>query len=345
VTGLEGAGVSVRLVGSGRIRSALLEPVCDADQWDRLVAAREGTFFHRHLFLSTISEALGLSLDLRSVTAFGSVVGVAPILSVRRGPLSTVNIVPFPYVGPLVMPGMLGLTMDALRRQERRMGCIWSQYTLTDHHSEVMPGYESWTHRTFVVPLEGRSDDDLLEGMEGGRLRSVRRALRQGLHVRPATKSEVTEVLPRLLAEPFDQQGLPAPYGPECFRLVWERLRQHPDVLCHTAVTKDGDPVAVDISFAGARTGLGWMAGRAPGRAGSDGFAALCWRALCWARERGSSEFDLVGAPTEGIAQYKRSLGGQERLYTVFNHEASAHRLAKNALARLRKGSAARDDG
>jgi hypothetical protein len=61
----------------------------------------------------------------------------------------------------------------------------------------------------------------------------------------------------------------------------------------------------------------------------------MMWRTLCWARDRGCREFDLVGAPTEGIANYKRGLGADERWYTVLHHRTRTRRLADHLQRRL----------
>jgi hypothetical protein len=307
--------------------------VTSSTEWDALVTQHDGTFFHKHAFLSTIADGLGLTLDLRAAVADGTPVGAVPLVLKRLGPLTTVNWLPFPYVGPLVPPTALASTLTALRRYQRRRRCVRAQHILLDEQPTGFDGYACSVDRTFTIPLTGRSDDDLLSSMNVDRRRVVRRAMRNGMQIRSATQGEVTDLLPRLFAVTFEQQNLPAPYGGDCFRLVWERLAGHPDVLCHTAVTQDGEPVAIDIAFAGGRSGLGWVAGRTMDKAGSDAFVALFWHALRWARDRGCREFDLVGAPTEAIAEYKRSLGGQERRYTVLRRQARTHRAAMKLLA------------
>jgi hypothetical protein len=57
---------------------------------------------------------------------------------------------------------------------------------------------------------------------------------------------------------------------------------------------------------------------------------------LLWARDAGVAEFDLVGAPNEGIATYKSRFGAHERSYTVLLRQAPPHRAALSALTRSR---------
>jgi CelD/BcsL family acetyltransferase involved in cellulose biosynthesis len=327
----------------GRAAPAVtLAPERSAARWDELVAAHGGSFFHRHAFLTTIGAGLGLRVDLRAAVADGRPVGVVPLLVKRLGPVTTVNWVPFPYAGPLVPAGNLAATLAALRQLERRRACVRSQHVLPGLYEGATGGpdggslarYTASVDRTFVIPLEGRSDDELLQGMSSRRRASMRRAERNGVIVRTATRREVLDVMPRLSGRTFEQQGLPDPYPASCLRAVWDGLRDNPDVLWQAAEVS-GRLVAVQVSLAGAPTGLGWIVGREQDQDGSDAFATMLWHTLRWARDRGCTEFDLVGAPTEGIANYKRGLGGVERRYTVFRRQARAHRTAVRLLQRL----------
>jgi hypothetical protein len=63
----------------------------------------------------------------------------------------------------------------------------------------------------------------------------------------------------------------------------------------------------------------------------------MYWHTWRWARDRGCLEYDLVGAPNDGIAAFKRTLGTQERHYTVLQHQATSHRAAMNVLRRVHR--------
>jgi Acetyltransferase (GNAT) domain len=303
-------------------------------EWDALAARNGGTFFHRHLFLSTMAEGLGLVLDLRVAQVDGVPVGAVPLLYKRLGPVCTANWLPFPYIGPLVPAGLLAPTLDALVGQERRVRCVRAQHVLLSVRDEPFAGYESSPDRTFVIPVADRCDDDLLAAMNRQRRALVRRAQNDGVRVRAATEQEVCTVLPALFARPFEQQGLPCPYPADSFAVVWRRLGGHPDVLFQTAEC-DGEVIAVQIALAGGPRALGWVMGRTDGQRGSDAFASMIWRTAAWARDRGCRDFDLVGAPTEGIARYKQGFGAQEHRYTVLRRQARSHRLAMRVLDQM----------
>jgi hypothetical protein len=316
------------------VQEVSLSPVRSRGEWDALAAQYGGTFFHRHLFLETMAAGLGLTLDLRIATVDGSPIGAVPLLLKRLGPLTTVNWLPFPYVGPLVPDDALRGTLAALSAYERSVRCVRAQHILMTTSTDAFDGYHASLDRTFVIQVAGRSNDDLLKAMSSGRRSAVRRAERAGVRYRHATRDEVTRLLPALFGRPFERQGLPAPYSAECFRLTWEQFADNPEVLFQTA-DLDGEAIAVQISLAGADRGLGWVMGRVDNPIASDSFVGMCWHTWQWARDQGCREYDLVGAPNEGIAAFKRTLGTQEQRYTVLQHQARAHKAAMHVLRRV----------
>jgi CelD/BcsL family acetyltransferase involved in cellulose biosynthesis len=316
------------------IHEVSLTPIRSPQEWDALAVRHGGTFFHRHRFLETMAVGLGLTLDLRIATVDGSPIGAVPLLLKRLGPLTTVNWLPFPYVGPLVPDDARSATLAALSAYERSVRCVRAQHVLMITSADAFDGYQASLDRTFVNPVAGRSNEDLLKAMSSNRRGALRRAERAGIQYRHATQHEVTRILPALFGRPFERQGLPAPYSAECFRLTWDQFADDPEVLFQTA-EKDGEAIAVQISLAGADRGLGWVMGRVDDAIASDAFVGMCWHTWRWARDRGCREFDLVGAPNEGIASFKRSLGAQERQYTVLQHQAKAHKAAMHVLRRV----------
>jgi CelD/BcsL family acetyltransferase involved in cellulose biosynthesis len=332
VAGLVSAWGGARLSSPPIRGSVRLDPVVTREEWDALASQHGGTFFHRYDFLATMAVGLGVHLDLRRAVLGRRTAGVVPMLIRRRGPLTVVNRLPFPYIGPLVRPDAHEPTMAALARHEQLIGCLRSKYDLTEAHRAAVPGYVREEESTYVVPVEGRSDEELLHGMSSRRRASMRRAERKGLTVRPATMPEVTQLMPRLFAATLAKQGLRPLYSAALFDLAWEQFTGNPDVLLQAAEF-DGTTVAVQISLAGAPTGLAWVVGRRQDQDGSDAYAAMMWRTMCWARDRGCQEFDLVGAPTEGIANYKRGLGAQERRYAAYSYEARGYRVVRDLAA------------
>jgi hypothetical protein len=98
-----------------------LEATTDPARW--AAAARSSgqpvTPFHEHGFLRLAASMTGTDFQPLVVRSGGADVGVAPWLSRRRGPVTTVNALPFPYAGPLVLEPLMVPTLTALRRRAR----------------------------------------------------------------------------------------------------------------------------------------------------------------------------------------------------------------------------------
>jgi CelD/BcsL family acetyltransferase involved in cellulose biosynthesis len=274
-----------------------------------LVADNGGCFFQRYDWLTTMADVLGLDFHGLTVHADGRPVGVAPMLVKRVGPFRTVNWVPFPYVGPLVPRAVLPELLPLLRAWERRS--LRSQHVLMSTVDQ-----EDHRDRTFVVNLKGQDEDSLLRGVEPKRRAKIRRAATHGVVVRPATADDVHRLLPAWSQATFAAQGLPAPYPAAGYATVWTRFRDSPDARFSTAVL-DGEPVCVQVSFTGAPRAVAWVMANAGTPQASLAQPLLYWDTIIWALHQGCAEFDLVGAPTDGVARYKRDWGAYEEHYSV----------------------------
>lgn len=302
-----------------------LGPTTSAEEWDSLVAGNDGCFFQRHGWLRTMADVLGLDFHGLTVRSGGRAVGVAPMLARRLGPARTVNWLPFPYVGPLVPAAVLTDLLPLLRAWERRNRAVRSQHVLLSTVDQA-PGYTRHQERTFVVDLRGRDEQSLLCGVEPKRRAKIRRAMTRGVVVRAATEDDIRRLLPAWSAATFAAQGLPAPYPAAGYAAVWRRFRNSPDARFSTALV-DGEPVCAQASFAGAPRAVAWVMANAGTAAASLAQPLLYWDTIVWALNQGCAEFDLVGAPTEGVARYKRDWGAREERYSVLRRQSLIHRL------------------
>lgn len=311
------------------VRELRTSPATSVAQWNGLVAEYDGTFFHRHEWLDATAHGLGMEFKPRIVLADGRPVGVAPLLVRRLGPFSTVNVLPFPYVGPLVPTSLLPPVLSMLAAKERRLRSVCAQQTVM---SEAAPGlgksggYREIAERTLVVDLRGQTEESLLSRMRAQQRSAIRRAQRAGITLRKATELDVCHVLPAFTARTFAAQGLRMPNPPALYRTLWTRFGHEDDAHFTTAVV-DGRPVCVAAAFAHRRYAVGWALARdIADERSSLGAASLYWDMIRWALHHGCTELDLVGAPTEGIAHYKRGLGAQERTYLVLRRDTKAYR-------------------
>jgi CelD/BcsL family acetyltransferase involved in cellulose biosynthesis len=193
--------------------------------------------------------------------------------------------------------------------------------------------HEDEQDRTFVVDLKGQNEDSLLRCVEPKRRAKIRRATTQGVVVREATEEEIQHLLPAWSEATFAAQGLPPPYPAAGYATVWSRFRDSPDARFSTAVL-DGAPVCVQVSFAGAPRAVAWVMANAGTPQASLAQPLLYWDTILWALHQGCAEFDLVGAPTEGVARYKRDWGAREEHYSVLRRQSAIHRLLTGRAAR-----------
>jgi CelD/BcsL family acetyltransferase involved in cellulose biosynthesis len=316
-----------------------LAPAAAPADWEASCAAfAEATAFHRYDFLAAVAPAVGCRFVPLQVWHQGCAVGAAPLLVKPLGPFCTINWVPFPYLGPLVPPGLLPATLSALLAEARRRRAVGHQQSF----SCLAPGppargFASAADRSFVISLRGRSDEDLLTAMHKKRRQTIRSAQRAGFEVGPAHAPDFRHV-DAWIGEVYAAQGLRDGYRAGTCARVFAALGERPGAAFHAA-RLGGQTVGVAATLASARRAFYWQVAVDPRHRSRHAADLLAWQALRWARDAGLTEFDLVGAPTEGIATYKQRFGAAERRYTVLSTQAPARRAALTVLARLRAGS------
>jgi CelD/BcsL family acetyltransferase involved in cellulose biosynthesis len=323
-------------VRPSRPEQVLLSPVAAPRDWEYACGAFPmATPFHGYDFLQSVAPSLSCEFVPLQVLSAGRPVGIAPLMVKRIGPFCTINWVPFPYLGPLVPEALLPATLSALHVEARRRRAVCHQQSFsgrTDHGQAG--GFTSSTGRTFVIPLSGRSDNDLLSAMQKKRREEIRRAQRAGFEVCPAQIQDFQDV-DAWLGQVYAAQGLRNAYGAGACEQVFRALAGAPG-SAFQAARLNNRTVGVVVALATAQRAFGWLVAIDPRYRSYHPQALLTWHMLLWARDAGVTEFDLVGTPNEGIATYKRRFGAHERSYTVLLREAPPHRAALSVLTRSR---------
>jgi hypothetical protein len=304
-------------------------------EWEDACAAfADATAFHRYDFLQSIAPLLDCRFIPLRVLLRDQPVGVAPLMVKGLGPFCTINWVPFPYLGPLVPAELIPVTLSALRLEAKRRRAVNHQQSFSQVTGGHGGEFTSCTDRTFVVPLSGRSDQELLTAMHHSRRKEIRSAQRIGFEV--CTAETVDFRLMDVWLKPvYSAQGLPTAYRPGTYERIFDALYNAPRSLFHAARI-DGRTVALAVVFSTARRAFAWQSAVDPSFRSKFPQVLLKWHALRWARDAGATEFDLVGAPNEGIANYKSRFGSLEQKYTILRREAGPHRIALSAMSRLR---------
>lgn len=302
------------------------------EKWEDICAYfPSATAFHRYDFLESVASPLRCNFIPLMVFFCNRPVGVAPLMVKRLGPFCTINWVPFPYLGPLVPPELISTTLSALRLEAKRRRALNHQQSFSHLITDSMvDGFKNSTDRTFVIPLSGRSDEDLLAAMHSSRRRGIRRAERAGIEVGPAEAGDFS-FMDRWLSQVYAAQGLPIPYPDGTYQRLFQNLHNAPG-WTFLAARLNGRPSAVLIALSTANRAFAWQYAMDPSDRSVSPQDLLLWRALIRARDSGTIEFDFVGTPNDGIAVYKSRFGAVERHYSVLQRRTRSHRMAVGAI-------------
>jgi len=167
---------------------------------------------------------------------------------------------------------------------------------------------------TVLVDLAA-TEDEMLARMKQKARYNVRYAARKGVEVRIGNQDDIG-LLYRMYAETSARDGFVI-RGEEYYQSVWSTFLEN-DMLDPLIAEVDGDPVGAVMlfRFAGRAWYLHGMS-RAVHRKKMPNYL-LQWEAMCRAKERGCSVYDLWGAPDIfaesdpmwGVFRFKRGLGG-----------------------------------
>lgn len=292
----------------------------DPELWDALVAAATGgTLFHRWGWLDLQARIQGAPIDRLLVWEGDAPIGVFPVPR-RRGPAIDTLPAPFPYLGPLVPVDRLAGTIAAFRRWQLLHGVLLGRF-------EFAPDAPPATARmlaasgcvvredaTVVVDLRHGSLDAMQAAYSSIRRRDIRRAIRDGVSVRPARAGEAARLLPEVLGEAFEAHGRPSPYPADFGARIETWAAGRPDVGMFTALVGD-EPAGIQVVIGGGPTAMAWV-GASLRRFRAANPNVLLYQALLqWALERGCEEVDLCGVVDDGVRRYKLAFGGVERSY------------------------------
>ena len=326
-----------------------LHEISDEQAYEAELAHCVGvTGFHRWFFLSALAEALGLRLRAFAVSpgrrggGDGERLGVVPLLLRRRGPVSTVNYLPVPHVGPVLAgdalrAGRLAEVLHAIEPvllRERAVVTKWSfgPGVAVRAADLAARGFEVSRQVNYLVPAT-TSVEDYLKALSPKQRAAIRRGEARGLRAGPSSLEEITRWFPERVSEPYQRQGVAPDYSLAAARALAARLAADPRMLWRT-VRDDDRVLAVNACIVDGDRLWGWLlAGdRVPG---PSPHVAAYWDAITWSRGRGLG-CDFGGAPTSGIRDFKIAMGGELESCSVAERvRPRAYRAARALHARL----------
>ncbi len=292
----------------------------DPERWAAAAHASGSTVtpFHSYGWLDLAARMTRTRFTALIACVDGADVGVVPWLSRTRGPVMTVNWLPFPYVGPLIPPEHLSGVLRALRMLARRRRAVVAQFGFSPL---AAVGRDDLEGHGFAVAQDGTYVVDtsqdvsrLWAGLEGRARTKVRRAERAGVVL--ATADDPGEILARVVREAFSARGMSSGYTgdfpPRASDLARCGLR------VRWAVARRGDDdVGALVTLGLGTAGQVWQGGVLPQHRSTHANTLLHWDSIRWASENGLHTLDLVGLPDEGIERFKSQFGGVRQTYPV----------------------------
>lgn len=170
----------------------------------------------------------------------------------------------------------------------------------------------------FQIPLAGRSEEDVLAGMNQLWRRNIKKTTKNGVEVRTGDASDLT-TFHRVYVETAERDRF-TPRGPEYFERMWAKLSaEDPDRIRLHLAEHDGDVLAATIWI---RVGEhAWYAYGASSAAKRElqASTAIQWRMIRDSIAAGATIHDLrgitntleTGDPHLGLIRYKVGTGGE----------------------------------
>ncbi len=319
---VHGAATPLPAVPSRR-QQIELEQTRDPERW--AAAARTSgstvTPFHSYGWLDLAARMTRTRFTALIARVDGADVGVVPWLSRTRGPVVTVNWLPFPYVGPLIAAEHLSGVLRVLRRLVRRRRAVVSQFGFSPLAAVRRDDLEG---HGFSVAQDGTYVVDTSQdvarrwaGLEGRARTKVRRAERGGVVLAAAAHPE--EVLARVVREAFSARGSSSGYTGDFPPRASDLARR--GLLVRWAVARHGgEEVGALVTLGLGTAGQVWQGGVLPQYRSTHANTLLYWDSIRWASENGLHTLDLVGLPDEGIERFKSQFGGVRHTYPVLQH-------------------------
>ncbi|GAA4753439.1 hypothetical protein GCM10025783_27920 [Amnibacterium soli] len=306
--------------------------VCGASGvWDELVAAdSRATPFHDWSFLRDIAARSGWRFRPLLAVADGHPVGVVPVLSLRRIPMTPP--LPFPYLGPLVPSQHLRGTLSVLRRWQVRHAHLLFRAAFSPQQppppAESDPGLEVDVEPTYVLDLSHGDESTYLSGLHSDRRAALRRAARSGITTRPSLPGEALAVLPQVMQRSFERHDAEAPRSVTAIaEYLDERMGSDGRLIVETVLEHE-QPVGLLVGVRHGDRAYGWVGGTLPESlrtgASTAAYDAVIRRAL----HDGVLSFDFYGHVDAGVGRFKASFGAEQQPFWTLRSSLVPRRLA-----------------
>lgn len=251
-----------------------------------------------------------MSTHLKKAGAFG--IRMGPAVVGRRWHASTIKAaVADPALGSLSETPADEMNDDVLAVAGRLRSAGWREIGLDGGFAAGQPKYN------FHLPLAGKSEADVLAGMNQQWRRNIKKAAKSGVEVSHGTRDDLAE-FHRIYAETAERDGF-TPRPLSYFQRMWDALTaEEPDRMVLYLARHEGDLVAATTLVRVG--GHAWYSYGASTTAKRDvrGSNAVQWAMMRDAMTAGASVYDMRGItetldaedPQIGLIQFKVGTGG-----------------------------------
>lgn len=325
----------------------------DAAGWNDAVArSGPGTVFHHHAFLEVVSEHNGATMYPLVGYKGQELVGVFPVFERTYGGITTVFSPPpnmgLSQLGP-VLPGLDRLKARTAEKRTRRFieGCLdWLDRAVDPNYVHVRTtpwfddnrpfawnGFDLTPRYTYVVDLRPGTEA-VMESFSADARNNVR-TTPDGAYVIEQVDLDGIDGIIDHLDRRYDEQNVRYSLDRS---LVVDLYRQLPEGCVRPYVcTVDGEYAGGILVLDDGQTVYRWQGGAKPYRDVDVPVNDLLdWRIMADAIERGRTRYDLVGANTPHLCEYKSKFGADLVTYTSAERSSLLVQLASRLYYKFR---------
>jgi len=290
------------------------------ERWDDYVdRSPNGTLFHTHDFLEVLARHSDTGLHLLGGYKGQEPVGIFPVFHDRLGPVDTVFSPPRKVGMFQLGPALLNAGSPKQRRREKRCrrfveGCLdwiddeidpsYSHFRTYHEYDDVRPfkweGFDLSPRFNYVVDLDASEEDLLMEFSSDARS-NIRRMRDQDCTVEEGGPEGVRAVISQV-TDRFGEQNKASPVDVAYVIDLYESLPagQVRSYVC----TVEGEFATGMVTLEGEDSVYRWQGGVRPA-VDLPVNEYLDWRIIQDARDRGKTRYNLVGANTKRLTEYK----------------------------------------
>lgn len=311
------------MAGSNHIDTRYLKKE-EYDQWDSFVdQARDGTIFHKSIWLKPIAEWQHLNFSIIASFKGGKLTGGMAFTWKKKFGMIPVIQMPLktPFFGPVISCSdtkyLSKIESQVHSATKVLTDFLMSEYQLfqaqfppsfTDVRPYVWNGFEARIHYTYNAELN--REMDIQAAVDPDIRRRIKKALQSAHEIHEESTGDFIALAWELEQKSFERQKFSMSYaGKEQFVAFIKHLVQNDSAQVFT-ITYEKKPVASVIIIQDTAKGIAyyWLAGADREYLNTGMNQLLLVKILEKYQQSDINRFDLVGADTESIARYKSTI-------------------------------------